>query len=501
MLKKFIILSFFISALGNVNAQETDYTDASFSYQQLPTLPQYSSYKSFDLTVVSTKENQDAPGTGFNMPFQVKVGNLSQVADGGEFHVVSLLQRYGGKMVSQSAADITVILSSNIYDKYGNLVKKGSVNNEHFAVNFGRSLTKEEMSNADFIRKFCMEKIIEASLQSLADGINGAALRPVARIASLDEVKKKPELQEFDAQVKVLKPALEKEGLPGFKKAAEAYLAYWENMRNYSGEGDQEEVKRAALHNLALYNIAAGNNEKAKELIEAYKPIDKQIKEMFGLVKYRNSEELEKLMATLTPPPTEAAAVTGEKELTKQQIADNFQYLIIDGTAKISGRKIEGTYDGIIKVYKIPVNSFGGIMSLDPENIVVKIETKDANGQPKVINTYVSNVEELKDKSGVSYTTQKFGTKILGDQSFNFMKSTFTSPKVTVYRSIIPETGDYVVKKAGDEKGVKSSLLNARKNLEEYFNDCPSIVEKFKNGAIDKKATAEVIATEYSKCE
>ncbi len=507
MFKKVILALLSIPILTTaLQAQETNYTAVSFSHKLLPTLPQYSDYKSFDLTVVTTKETPDAPGTGFNMAFQIKAGGLTQVADGGDFHVVSLLQRYGGKMVSQAAADISVILSSNIYDKYGTLVKTGTINNEHFAVNFGRNLTKEEMGNADFIRKFCMENIIEASIKPLVDGVSGAMLKPVARIATLGGIKKKPALSEFNTPIKALTSALEKEGIAGLQKTAAANVPFWESMTNYNAEGEKEEdkneVKRAAYHNLALYHIAAGNIDKAREYITLYKPIDKQIKEMLGLIKYRNSEELEKLIETLNPATPEAApAATTGTVMTKAQIADNFQYMIIDGTATISGKKIAGTYEGIIKVYKIPANSFGNIVNLDPENIAVKIETKDASGTPKTINTYVSNIEELKDKSGVSYTTQKFGTKIMGDQSFNFMKSTFTSAKVTVYRSLIPETGDYVVKKAGDDKGVKSSLMNARKNLEEYLNDCPALVEKFKSGAIDKKATAEKIAEEYSNCK
>jgi hypothetical protein len=290
MLKKIFISFSLLNSIVSSYAQETDYTDVVFDHQLLPSLPQYSDYKSFDLTVLTTKENQDAAGTGFNIALQVKVGNLSQVNDGGDFHVVSLLQRYGGKMTSPSTVDINVVLSSTAYDKYGNVVKTGSVSNEHYPINFGRNLSKEEMANADLVRKLCMEKIIEASLQPLIDGVSGAKLKPTTRIASLDDVKKKPELQDFDAQVKTLKPVIEKEGLAGFKKAAEGYVAYWEKMSNYSGDGDKEEVRRAALQNLALYHIAAGNADKAKEYIDAYKPIDKQIKAMFGLVKYKNSE-------------------------------------------------------------------------------------------------------------------------------------------------------------------------------------------------------------------
>ena len=504
MFKKFFFsVALFILCLGAV-AQETDYTELYLDIQQPPTLTQYTDYKSFDLTVLTSREQQDKPGTGFNLAFKVKAGSLTQVNEGGDFHVVSFLQRYSGKMNSPSTADVNVALNSTVYDRFGNVVKTGAVNNEHFAVNFGKTLSKEESANQDYIRQFIMEKVLEASLQPLVDGVNGAIQRPAIRIASLDEVKKKPELQAFDDQVKILKPALEKGKLAGFKISAEPFLSYWEKMSAYSGEGDVEEVKRAALHNLALYHIAAGNYDKAKEYIEPYKAIDKQIKQMFWLIKYKNSEELEKLITIISPvAATEAAPpVTGTKLLSKAEVAENHQYLIINGTARISGKRDEGTYKGVIKVYKIPSNSFGNVVSLDPENIRVVINTTDASGQPKTINTTVSKIEELKDDNGTGYTTQKFGTSVLGEGSYYvFMTSSFVSPKLTVYRALIPAGGEWVVKKPGDDKGVKSSLLGARKNLEEYLADCAALAAKFKDGTIDKKVSVEKIAEEYSKCQ
>lgn len=501
MYKTRILLLLFSFAVIRAQAQETDYSDVNVSIQQPPTLTRYTAYKTFDLTVLTTRTEQDKPGTGFNLPYAVKAGTLSQVQDGGEFHIISLLQRYGGKMTSQSTADINVVLTSTVYDKFGNVVKTGTVNNEHYPVNFGRALSKEESGNADVLRRLTMEKLIEASLQPLVDGIFGSVQSPVVRIASLDDVKKKPELQEFDAQLKVLKPALEKGSLEGFKTAAAPYLTYWERMSAYAGD-DAEEVKRAALHNLALYAIAGADYDKARTYLEQYKPIDKQIKQMFGLIKYKNSEKLEELIALLNPAVADAApASVNATEMSRDKIVENYRFLTINGTAKISGKRDEGTYQGLIRVHKIQSGNFGSIASLDPENIVVTIQTKDAAGQPKTINTTVSKIDELKDDNGTSYTVQKFGTPMLGEGTYYiFLQSSYSSPKITVYRAVIPASGEYVVKKAGDEKGVKSSLFNARKNLEEYLSDCAPLAEKFKNGTIDKKVSAEKIAEMYTNC-
>lgn len=467
-------------------------------------MPQYKGYKTFDLTVLTTRAEQDKPGTGFNLPYQVSINNLTQVAENGDFHVISLLQKYGGSMISPSIVSVNVAIKSSVFNKFGELVKEAELNNEALRIDFKRNLTKEESGNADVLRKMVMEKILEMSFQFLTDGMNESNISILTRIASLDEVKKKPELQEFDNQIKSLKSALSKDGLAGFKQTASPFIEYWEKMSNYSGEGDANEVKRASLHNLSLYEIASGNYEKAKEYISQYKPIDQQIKAMLGLIKYKNSDELENLINKVNPVVATTDAITNEGKplMSKEAVVNNYQYHSVNGTITISGKKEGGTYAGTIKINKIPANSFGNIVNLDPENVPVTILTKDASGNAKTIYTVISKIEDLKGDDGSSYISQKYGTPMIGNGVYNvFMKSSFVSPKITVYRAIIPATNDFVVRKAGDNSGVKSSLLNARKNLEEYLNDCAQLAEQYKNGTINNTTAIEKIAEEYSKCK
>lgn len=505
MYKK-LLLSMLVGAACSQGAstQETDYKTATFDYQLPPSMPQYSSYKSYDVAVVTTQPESVRKTMSFDLPYQVRIGNMEQVDSTGDFHVVVLLQRFGATITTPSTATVKIGLSTTVYNKYGTIINTAALNNDAFPVNFGRELSKDERSNQDLTRRLIMEKAIEASLGEFSGALYGTKLRPAVKVASLDEVKKKPDLQEFDAQQKALVIALEKGGFDAFKSTATPYVPYWEKMAAYAGEGDANEVKRAAYHNLALYHISSGNMDKAREYIELYKPIDKTIKEMFGLIKYKNSEECEKLITTLFPAAAGSAeAPTGDKVWTKSETIDDFKFITIDGTVRIDTKRDAGTYNGLIKVSKIPVNSFGNIMSLDPENIVATIYTTDASQQPKTIETTVSKIEELKDKSGTSYVTQKFGTAVLGDGSYYaFMKSTYSSPKVTVYRTILPAgSADFVIRKAGDDKGVKSSLFGARKNLEEYLADCAPLAEKMKNGSVDKKASVEKIAEMYSTCQ
>ena len=85
---------------------------------------------------------------------------------------------------------------------------------------------------------------------------------------------------------------------------------------------------------------------------------------------------------------------------------------------------------------------------------------------------------------------------ITGD--YYLLKPSFQSAKVNVYRTVIPAgVADYVVRKAGDEKGLKSGLFTSFSKLYEYLGDCPAIAAKAKDPV---RETVEKIAELYSNC-
>src|SRR5687767_243689 len=77
-----------------ITAQETDYKTATFDYQLPPSLPQYGNYKSYDVAVVTTQPESVRKTMSFDLPYQVKLGNMEQVDSTGEFHIVTLVQRF-----------------------------------------------------------------------------------------------------------------------------------------------------------------------------------------------------------------------------------------------------------------------------------------------------------------------------------------------------------------------------------------------------------------------
>ena len=83
------------------------------------------------------------------------------------------------------------------------------------------------------------------------------------------------------------------------------------------------------------------------------------------------------------------------------------------------------------------------------------------------------------------------------------MKETFASAKISLYRIMLPtppgSENSMLIRKAGDPKGVRTQLINFKKNLTDYLGDCNATTDMIKqsknlNGDINK------ILETYSLC-
>jgi hypothetical protein len=496
MLKKnILLLTVIVMVCQFASAQEVSYYDHTLQFQQKPAYPQYAAYTTFDMAAITTL---DETQVNMNLPYQIKLGNFKQVEISSDFHVVSVLIRLASKLTSPTSITANVYLQSFIYDRFGNKIRGIYTNREDVAIKLDKALSKDEQGNKDFVRQKVVEQVTEINLKEFVDAFNGAKVDLTYELAGLSEVKKKPELADFSKTVKEVKYTASYDELV---QALTPNVAYWEKMSDYAGEGDINEVKRAAYQNLSVYHIMKGETEKATEYIEKYKAIDKVHKMLMGLLKVKHSENCEQLITKMYPS---AAAEIDETApaMSLQLLKDNFKYITINGTVTVDQKKIGGTYEGQILVSKISGSSGGGgIASLDASSADVIITVKDAGGNAKTIRTELSNITSLKDDKGVEYAVKKFGSVVGGGAYYSLLKPSYHTDKITVYRTLIPAgSDDYVIKKSGDEKGVKSSLLNSRKQLIEYLSDCTSLTEKLKDGTIGKKEKVEKIAEMYSNC-
>jgi hypothetical protein len=496
MLKKINTTFIGVLAVLGAAAQDVSYDDHKLSYQQKPAYPQYAGYTTFDMAAVTTMDETEV---NMNLPYQLKLGSLKQVAEAGDFHVLSVLRRLNGKFTSESALTANIYLAAWLYDKHGNKVKAIYVDKEDYAVTFEKALTKEERNNKDFVRQKVVEKVTENLLQEFINAYNGAKLELPFELASLSGVKKNPELADFSKTVKDVKFTVDAAAL---LQQMEPHVAYWEKASLYNNADDDTiEVKRAAYQNLSIYYTVKGDVEKASSYIEKYKAIDKVHKMLMGLLKIKHSENCEKLITQMYPPVAEPIDDKAPI-VTLKELKDNYKYVTLNGTVTITGKKEGGTYNGMVQISKLENAGGGGILNLDAQAAVVVITTKDDKGNTKIINTDLSNVTAFKDDKGSSYSIQKFGTAAMGGAYYSMLKPSFENSKINVYRSIIPAgNNDYVIKKSGDDKGVKSSLFGSWKQLTEYLSDCAAVNEKMKNGTISKTEKVEKIAEQYAACQ
>jgi hypothetical protein len=302
-----------------------------------------------------------------------------------------------------------------------------------------------------------------------------------------------------------LYPIIAKKDQAAIKAKLEAYTPYWEKMTAYAGEGEVNEVKRAALQNLILSNLFTNKMDKINDYIALYKPIDKVESLAFGLLKMKHSEDGEKLLKLMNPSAGLQPIATGGaiKEVTLAQLVENERFIVINNsTITLKGSRNPGVYTGKIKIAKLPVGeSNGNIISLDIREDEIFIEGKDATGAAKTFSAASRDIELVRADNGDQFTYKVFGSAFGVGGIGTILKSSYSSDKITVFRAVIPEGSDYFIAKANDKEGFVYSILKGKKKLIEYFSDCPGMEEKFKNKTISDNESIEKIAAIYTECK
>lgn len=509
-----------VCATQAVFAQETEYHTVSFPYTMPATFKvEGEAPKTFDLRVLlagedpifATEASKALRKELGENNYKLSFSNLQQVDSTtiGDLHIIVLLQGLQQKAGLSSSGGImtsNISLYTSLSNGEGFQLFGKQFTDENFSTTYGAALTRQQLT------QLCVENAIAKSLQDFQNAMTGYTATITTKLADLSDVKKLPELKAFEPQVKELKDALSKNGIDGFCTTAEKYLSFWQQQADNHLEKNGDEVKRAAYQNLGLYYILKGNTEKAREIIEAYKPVDKIVKELMGLLKYKNSEDLESLITKLDPEKKILAISPADKKITLNDAVNRFLYLKVDGTVTVEDKKVGGTYTGTVYIKKPEpgVKKSSGIVDLGPTDFPVSIKYKD-NGADKEIVTKLSKVKSLKDNSGSNYTVIKAGDNMLGDMSsvsigsdtYILMKETFVSNKIALYRIMLPQPegseNSMLIRKAGDPKGVRTKLLNFRKNLTDYLADCTATTDMIKQSKNINSDINKILET-YSSC-
>lgn len=497
----FLTVACVCTALSFVNAQEVEYTAVEFSYQKPAVFPELQKYKTFDVTFKSDIESLEKQAKEIPA-LKPEFGKLEYVENSEDLHVIATLYSLRQKKNATGSDVFDIDLDVVVSNRYGTRLHEERYN---YVENAYRPTADNEKYGSPFS---CVLQSLSWVLSKYTEKVYGGNTPLSTALAALDDVKKKSDLYQSKEQVKVLSKALQSQGASGFVAAAAQYVPLWEQWTQFSEGKKANEVKRAAYHNLIVYHLLGGNKDKATPLIEAYKKVDKEIKLLFGLERYKQSDNCVKLMNYLEAKPEKIDEnAAGTAVLTKVAIADKIWYHLVDGAVTIKDKRVGGTYTGLIKIRKVPLaNKSGGMVDLDAADVDMWIVT-EKEGKPQTIQTVISKVESLTDKGGKKYIIQKFSNAIAFASAGNagnyaFLEASYESPKVIVYRCLIPVgLKEYVVRKTGDEKGIRSGGLTDTKNLTNYFSDCAPFAAKLKSGEIDKKAAPEKLAEIYTDCK
>ncbi len=515
-MKMIIVLLVVCLSCGAAMGQNVDYHKVNFNIDVKPTLSIDPSIKTFNYKVFlsnATEQGSDEATKNrlvskLATNLDLKLDPLTLDTTGGDLMIVTVIHRSAFKSImmypSNKGFSLTKAVNyyTNVYSKAGTIIMSKHYINEGFSTEFKEAWNSDDIKkNDEYIQRKISTAIINVTLADFRRQISGGNITVESKLADLEAVKKFPELKVMEDQRKELDKLLTSSNKEGFVAKAKEFVPFWESQLSFNASKDSDEVKRAVYQNLALYYLFAGEIEKATNIINLYKPIDKTIKEMFGLVKYRNSDQLEAIVPYFENKVTPLVIAVGEKTYTIDQLVERQRFTIIDGTVVLSGKK-GGTFSGKLR-FTNPEPGFeaqqseGGIASLDAADI--EFSLLQANGE--LMFSSVSKVKELKDVEGKNYAVIKTGSALLGGSAYSLLKEVFVSPKISVFKDAFQNTSEFLVKKPGDEKGIKTSMFNTKKNLKVYLADCATVVANIEATGILQKIDIEKIAQEYTNCQ
>lgn len=500
-----MILSMLIS---KSNAQEVRYVSVETQLEALPAqILDERSFKTFDVKIISKdvliELNANDKKSLVNTDYTISLRNMQQV-DGinsnGDLHVIVALEMFnlltnvkpdGGAMKSFVSLTTYFFSSDGNHELYKEVFK-----NESFETNYNAGATKEDIS----------KQALESAIQQCVNNFfQPRKLNTTVTIADLKGSKNIPELKILSTHEWELQRALDDKKISKVLQLGEEYLPIWQNLGNtYAGQ-NVEDVKRAVYQNMAVYYILKGDTNNAKKIIAVYKPIDKEKSAAMTFAKMRFSDELEKLMLNLY---SSKVLLASADKVSSTDVAEMMVYHKTDATVTIDDKKEGGTYNGVVYI-KYPMQ-YGKIETIGTTDCDVVIKIKDSN---KVINTKLSKIVSMQDATGKQYSVNKVGANFVGDRNklsfgmvntqYILMKETFASERISLFRTVVPKMPtaetSFLIKKAGDAKGVRTTYLNMKKNLIDYLSNCSAAVDMI-NTSTNLGNDIEQIVKTYSTC-
>jgi hypothetical protein len=505
MTRVFLAMIVFLVLSKTSLAQKFNLTGYTIPIELPSAQPQCKDYATYDFTFVSMIGANQKELNNFDLPYETKFSNFKRTTSQGDFHVIAKLFKFTGGLTSKSTANVAINLTVKIFDRNGKVVGVKGVANDAFYISMGRYFTEDETRDSKLLSTVMIQNTLDTIFKLFDGTLNGSKFKTEILFADLNGVKKIPELNEFYDHLKAIAKSSTTNSAAEFNTALGAHVPFWEKMTKYAGEGDTNEVRRAAYHNLTLYNLLNGKLDKATEYIDLYKQVDKPYSLFLGLNKLKYSEDCEKKLMSYYPnySKTISSTTANEKVVTKEELIDLEKFLTINGTIILKGKRHPGTFTGITKIsrFNAPPSYFGSII-LEKSGDDLFIEGKDEAGNTVKFSASSDDLVTAKDNNGDTFIKKTIGGVFgIGGQN-SLMKNSYSSAKITVYRSYYnSEMEDFFIVKTGDLEGFKSVDSKSRKKLAEYLSDCVDLSTKIKEKTISENEKIEKLAALYTDCK
>ncbi|MFV8351492.1 hypothetical protein [Flavobacterium sp. XS2P14] len=302
---------------------------------------------------------------------------------------------------------------------------------------------------------------------------------------------------EFNQSVQVL-PTLvdvDRADWPSLFGEAQKYWTEFLAFEDKNDEDIQKKVRFSAYYNLATTNLLLGQVEEASKYFEGVKENEKSFLGMrthhpFLVDLAKNIDNYKKT----TEKATTLEAVQSEPILASyKKAATAFRYAEFDGEVEdVEGKVFRGKVRIIsdfpemvdyrtetqVSALRALANGIGS----DKSTVRITIE-----GQKKPERTNLKKVVTIKDNEGHFYIAGQTGkgiglTSDVNTKRYSLFEEIKKGEKISVFHEFFPQDAYVLKKQIQDEFFSPAVLIGRKKELREYFSDCPKMIENINNG-------------------
>ena len=476
-------------------AQKVDVKYLAPQTYKLPENKSYVNYKTYNLYITYPDSDFKVDGV-CNTP----MGLGLTFAENGDFKIIAEVVSTT-KNSMNSKGDSTVIRSEAInftihaYDKAGvNFYTKNINTGIYSATIQGKSSGKGDMEFQSKLMRALIEKALPTVLKEFrenylvyASPITTFTGHAAVSVASLFAFKLKGTADDVYEKVKTVIDITNQDlRIEEIKNQ----LGFWESLLELEDNKDNASFIFCGLYNLALFHYLLGDQVKSDEYFAKAQLRNDGRNEKYIIKDFIGFKEKRAPTAEVFLKPDLSTFNTLHAEnltssMTMGKAVENYKYFILSGQITMNdGSLMEGTC--FISKRK-PNTSSGGIFSLDK-----------SSGYPVII--------EATDGSKTNTSLEKID-KIVSDQIIytcspqSILKSEYSSEKISLYRFIFPEEGEYRYQKGTgklDAPGIFSSTI---KWLAKFFGDCPELSQKITDKVIPTTEALQMVKTYNEDCK